>query len=62
MFPREVLLEDHEVVASEQQVTLHYESMTADEDQSVTGMVESLRNASEYNHEQIQADSGWFLY
>lgn len=56
--PTDILNEGRETVKDEMNVTLNYDSMTSDEDQFVTGIVEELRDSEDDYFVQIQSDSG----
>lgn len=58
--PTDVLLEGRETVSEEKNVTLHYDSMTSDDDQTITGVVEELRDEEGDYYIQIQSDSGFY--
>lgn len=58
--PTDILNEGRESVKDEMNVTLNYDSMTSDEDQTVTGIVEELRDSEVEYFVQIQADSGFY--
>lgn len=59
--PADILLEGRgESVSEEKNVTLHYDSMTSDDDQTVTGIVEELRDEEGNYYIQIQSDSGYY--
>ncbi|HEY4963400.1 MAG TPA: Hsp70 family protein [Candidatus Saccharimonadales bacterium] len=58
--PTDILLEGRESVSEEKNVTLHYDSMTSDDDQTVTGIVEELRDEGGDYYIQIQSDSGFY--
>lgn len=58
--PTDILLEGREAVSEEKNVTLHYDSMTSDNDQTVTGIVEELRDEAGDYYIQIQSDSGFY--
>lgn len=58
--PTDILLEGRESVSEEKNVTLHYDSMTSDDDQTVTGIVEELRDEEGDYYIQIQSDSGFY--
>ncbi len=56
--PTDILNEGRETVKDEMNITLNYDSMTSDEDQFVTGIVEELRDSEDDYFVQIQSDSG----
>lgn len=58
--PQEVLLETHESDASEKKVTLNYDSMTSDDEQTITGIIDELRDSDADYFIQIQSDSGMY--
>ena len=58
--PQEVLLENRESDASEKKVTLNYDSMTSEDEQTITGIVEELKDSDEDYFIQIQSDSGFY--
>jgi molecular chaperone DnaK len=58
--PTDILNEGRETVKDEMNVTLNYDSMTSDEDQTITGIVEELRDSDSEHFVQIQADSGFY--
>jgi len=58
--PTDILNEGRETVKDEMNVTLNYDSMTSDEDQTITGIVEELRDIDSEHFVQIQADSGFY--
>jgi len=58
--PQDVLLEDHESEASEKQVVLNYDSMTSDDEETVTGIIEELKDSKQNYYIQIQAESGFY--
>lgn len=58
--PTDILNEGRETVKDEMNVTLNYDSMTSDEDQTITGIVEELRDSESEYFVQIQADSGFY--
>jgi molecular chaperone DnaK len=58
--PQEIMLENHEKVESEKHVKLNYDSMTADDEQTVTGIIDELKDVSEDYFVQIQSDSGFY--
>lgn len=58
--PTDVLLEGRDIVSEEKNVTLNYDSMTSDDDQTITGVVEELRDDDADYYIQIQSDSGFY--
>lgn len=56
--PTEILNEGRDSVKDEVNVTLNYDSMTSDEDQTITGIVEELKDTDSDYFVQIQSDSG----
>lgn len=58
--PTDILNEGREAVKDEMNVTLNFESMTSDDDQFVTGIVEELRDSDDEYYVQIQSDSGFY--
>ena len=58
--PQDILLEDHEAVASEKNVTLNYDSMTSDDEQTITGVISELKDTEDDYFIQIQSDSGFY--
>lgn len=58
--PQEVLLESHESDASEKKVNLFYESMTSEDEQTVTGKIDELADSDSDYFIQIQSDSGMY--
>ncbi len=58
--PQEVLLESHESDASEKKVSLFYESMTSEDEQTVTGKIDELADSESDYFIQIQSDSGMY--
>lgn len=58
--PTEILSEGRDSVKDEVTVTLNYDSMTSDEDQTVTGIIEDLRDSDSDYFVQIQSDSGFY--
>lgn len=58
--PTDILLDGRQAVADEKNVTLHFDSMTSDDDQTVTGIVEELRDEDGDYYIQIQSDSGFY--
>lgn len=58
--PQDILLEDHESVESEKKVTLHYDSMTSEDEQTITGVITELKDSEGDYFIQIQSDSGFY--
>lgn len=58
--PTDVLNEGRVSLNDEMNATLNYESMTSDEDQTVTGIIEELRDSEDEYFVQIQSDSGFY--
>lgn len=58
--PTDVLNEGRVSLQDEMNATLNYESMTSDEDQTVTGIIEELRDSEEDYFVQVQSDSGFY--
>lgn len=58
--PTDVLNEGRVSLQDEMNATLNYESMTSDEDQTVTGIVEELRDSEDDYFVQVQSDSGFY--
>ena len=57
--PEEFLLKERENVQGVNNITLNYETLTSDTEESVTGIIEGLDD-SEQHYIQIQSDSGTF--
>lgn len=58
--PQEILLEGRETDSEEKHATLHYDSITSDEEQTVAGIIEELRESGLDYYIQIQSDSGTY--
>ncbi len=56
--PTEILNEGRDSAKDEVNVALNYDSMTSDEDQTITGIVEELKDTDSDYFVQIQSDSG----
>lgn len=56
--PQEILAEHHEAISSEVAVKLHYEAMTSEDDETVAGVIDELKDAKEDYYVQIQAENG----
>ncbi|MFZ1301006.1 MAG: Hsp70 family protein, partial [Candidatus Microsaccharimonas sp.] len=56
--PTDILNDGRVSLKDEMNVTLNYESMTSDEDQTITGVVEELRDVEGEYFVQVQSDSG----
>lgn len=56
--PQETLSEDHTKTAGEVHVSLNYDSMTSEEEQTITGIVEELKDSDDEYYIQIQSDNG----
>ncbi len=58
--PNDILKDGHVSLSDEMNATLNYESMTSDDDQTVTGIIEELRDSDMEYTVQIQSDSGFY--
>lgn len=58
--PQEILMDSRDIDDSEKKVTLFYESMTSEDEQTVTGKIEELSDAESDYFIQIQSDSGLY--
>lgn len=58
--PQEVLGKGRSVAKSEQAVELHYDSLTAEDEQTVTGVIAELKNSDDDYYVQIQSESGHY--
>lgn len=58
--PTDILQAGRDNVADEMNVTLNFDSMTSDDDQTITGIVEELRDEERDHYIQIQSDSGGY--
>lgn len=58
--PQELLLETREENNEEQKLELNYEAMTAEDEQTVTGKIDGLKDAESDYFIQIQSDSGFY--
>lgn len=56
--PEEMTSRKRESVQEEKKVTIYYESLTSEDEQTVTGLIEELKEADEDYYIQIQSDSG----
>jgi molecular chaperone DnaK len=56
--PDEILQEGRERDDKEKNATLHYDSMTSDDESTVAGVIEELKDSDENYYIQIQSDSG----
>ena len=58
--PQEILEKDRTADKSEKKVILNYESLTAEEEQTVTGIISELKDSDEDYFIQIQGESGHY--
>jgi molecular chaperone DnaK len=58
--PQDLLMESHEKVESELNIELHYDSMTAEDEQTITGKIDALKDEDSDYFIQIQSDSGFY--
>lgn len=58
--PQDLLLETREENNEEQKLELNYEAMTAEDEQTVTGKIDGLKDAESDYFIQIQSDSGFY--
>ena len=58
--PQEILAESHTKVSDELHIKLNYESMTSEDEQTVTGVVEELKDTDDDFFIQIQSESGLY--
>ena len=58
--PQELLEENHKSSVGEHKLELHYDAMTAEEEQTVAGRIEELKDADTDYYVQIQSDSGFY--
>jgi molecular chaperone DnaK len=58
--PDDILLDNHETEVHEEHVNLDYESMTSDDDQTIIGVLGSLKDSDSDYYIQIQSDSGFY--
>lgn len=58
--PQDLLLESHEANAEEHKIELFYDAMTAENEQTVTGKIDSLKEADDDYFVQIQSESGYY--
>lgn len=58
--PQELLEENHKSSVGEHKLELHYEAMTAEEEQTVAGKIEELKVTDSDYYVQIQSDSGFY--
>ncbi len=56
--PQDILSETHTKISGEIHLTLHYDAMTSEEEQTVTGTAEELKNNDQDYYLQIQSDDG----
>jgi molecular chaperone DnaK len=56
--PQDILSESHTKVSGEHHATLNYEAMTSEDEQTVTGVIEELKDTSDDHYVQIQSDNG----
>lgn len=58
--PTDILNEGRESVKDEMNAVLHFDSMTSDDDQSIAGVIEELKDSDSEYFIQIQSDSGFY--
>lgn len=58
--PLDILKETHKSSDSEYELELHYDAMTAEEDQTITGKIEKLKDSKEEYYIQIQSESNLY--
>jgi molecular chaperone DnaK len=58
--PQELLEENHKNSVGEHKLELHYDAMTAEEEQTVAGKIEELKATDNDYYVQIQSDSGFY--
>jgi molecular chaperone DnaK len=58
--PQDFLLEDRPTNNEERKLELHYDAMTAEDESTVTGKIDSLKGVDEDYFIQIQSDSGFY--
>jgi molecular chaperone DnaK len=56
--PQEVLSEDHDIISGEVKVKLNYEAMTSEDEETITGVIDELKDAEQDYFIQIQAENG----
>lgn len=58
--PEELLVKKRTAVQGEQKVSLHFDSLTAESEESISGTFDGLKESTEEYFIQIQSDSGLF--
>ena len=58
--PKELLEEKSEIDHSINKIRLNYETLTSETEETITGIIENLKNAEEEYSIQIQGDGGFF--
>lgn len=58
--PQDLLMEEHATDQDELAVELNYDAMTSEDEQTITGKIDSLKDSNDDYFVQIQSDSGFY--